>query len=124
MSAHRMDDWQEEDSRLEREEAERKRRERETDDSHSDVSSSTADSASPSTASHSHLMSDDSLSTVITNDWECLISLDDTSWKQTALSLIASYTEQTDGSWIEPKEYAIVWHYENADPEYGPHASE
>ena len=50
---------------------------------------------------------------------QCLISLEDVTWKETALSLIQSYTEQTDGSWIEPKEYAIVWHYENADPEYG-----
>ena len=50
---------------------------------------------------------------------QCLIPLDDITWKETALSLILSYTEQTDGSWIEPKEYAIVWHYENADPEYG-----
>lgn len=30
-----------------------------------------------------------------------------------------SYTAQTDGSWIEDKEFAIVWHYEQADPEYG-----
>ena len=120
METHRMDDWQPNDSKSEREELEQKRREKEaTGDSHNNISPSAADSTSTDTASHSHLLSDDTLSTVITNDWECLISLDDTSWKQTALSLIASYTEQTDGSWIEPKEYAIVWHYENADPEYG-----
>ena len=125
MSSHRMDDWQAEDSRLEREEADKKRREREAvgGDSLTNLSpSNKAESiTSPTTAaSHSHLLStDDSLSTVIKNDWESLISLDDTAWKDTALSLIASYTEQTDGSWIEPKEHAIVWHYENADPEYG-----
>jgi len=120
MSTHRADDWEAEDSRSEREKVERKRREREAaDESHNNVSPSATDSSSPSAASHSHLLSDDSFSTVVTRDWESLISLDDTSWKQTALSLIASYTEQTDGSWIEPKEYAIVWHYENADPEYG-----
>jgi hypothetical protein len=29
------------------------------------------------------------------------------------------YTENTDGSYIEDKESAIVWHYEQADPEFG-----
>jgi len=29
------------------------------------------------------------------------------------------YTERTDGSYIEDKESSIVWHYEQADPEYG-----
>jgi hypothetical protein len=37
---------------------------------------------------------------------------EDISWKHTALEIIRSYTEQTDGSWIEDKEFAIVWHYE------------
>jgi trehalose 6-phosphate synthase/phosphatase len=48
-----------------------------------------------------------------------MIALDDVSWKQMAIEIIRSYTEQTDGSWIEDKEFAIVWHYEQADPEYG-----
>ena len=51
--------------------------------------------------------------------WECIIALSDISWKATAMDIIRSYTEQTDGSWIEDKEFAIVWHYENADVEYG-----
>lgn len=52
-------------------------------------------------------------------EWECIVPLDDISWKATALEIIKSYTEQTDGSWIEDKEFAIVWHYEQADVEYG-----
>jgi trehalose 6-phosphate synthase/phosphatase len=38
-------------------------------------------------------------------------------WKPIALDLITQYTERTDGSYIEDKESAIVWHYEAADPE-------
>lgn len=33
--------------------------------------------------------------------------------------IIEEYRQHTDGSWIEDKESALVWHYENADPEYG-----
>ncbi|CAN6478991.1 unnamed protein product [Victoria cruziana] len=29
------------------------------------------------------------------------------------------YTETTDGSTIETKESAVVWHYEDADPDFG-----
>jgi hypothetical protein len=31
----------------------------------------------------------------------------------------SQYTERTDGSYIEDKESAVVWHFEAADPEYG-----
>lgn len=30
-----------------------------------------------------------------------------------------SYTEATDGSFIETKESAIVWHHQDADPDFG-----
>lgn len=52
-------------------------------------------------------------------DWELACPVDDFSWKRLALEVIRIYTEATDGSWIEDKEFGIVWHYENADPEYG-----
>lgn len=29
------------------------------------------------------------------------------------------YTESTDGSYIEPKESALVWHHRDADPGFG-----
>ena len=29
------------------------------------------------------------------------------------------YTESTDGSFIEAKESAIVWHHQHADPDFG-----
>lgn len=29
------------------------------------------------------------------------------------------YTEATDGSFIESKESALVWHHQDADPDFG-----
>lgn len=29
------------------------------------------------------------------------------------------YTEATDGSFVEQKETALVWHHEHADPHFG-----
>lgn len=58
--------------------------------------------------------------TSLTDDsWEHMVSLEDVSWKAAALDIIRQYTEATDGSWIEDKEYAIMWHYDQADAEYG-----
>lgn len=43
----------------------------------------------------------------------------DRSWKQIAEPVMKTYTETTDGSTIEDKETAIVWSYEDADPDFG-----
>mmetsp|Transcript_9560 Transcript_9560/g.28887 ORF Transcript_9560/g.28887 Transcript_9560/m.28887 type:complete len:802 (-) Transcript_9560:337-2742(-) len=43
----------------------------------------------------------------------------DTSWKTAALILMNSYTERTDGSYIEQKSSGVVWHYKNADQAFG-----
>ncbi|XXQ30936.1 Trehalose-phosphatase [Plasmodiophora brassicae] len=53
------------------------------------------------------------------DDWEALPGLGDFSWKDTAIELMKSYSERTDGAYTEIKESALVWHYHNADPEYG-----
>ena len=60
-----------------------------------------------------------STAVVADDSWEHMVSLDDVSWKAAALDIIRQYTEATDGSWIEDKEYAIMWHYDQADAEYG-----
>jgi trehalose 6-phosphate synthase/phosphatase len=52
-------------------------------------------------------------------DWEELPNLGDFSWKETTIDLMKSYADRTDGAYIEIKESALVWHYHNADPEYG-----
>jgi trehalose 6-phosphate synthase/phosphatase len=51
--------------------------------------------------------------------WQVTHSVKANEWKPIALELIQQYTDCTDGSYVEDKESAIVWHYEAADPEYG-----
>lgn len=43
----------------------------------------------------------------------------DLDWKQVVLPVMQSYTEATDGSNIEVKESALVWHHQDADPDFG-----
>eukprot|EP00475_Leptophrys_vorax_P020534 TRINITY_DN28121_c0_g1_i1.p1 TRINITY_DN28121_c0_g1~~TRINITY_DN28121_c0_g1_i1.p1 ORF type:complete len:914 (-),score=227.25 TRINITY_DN28121_c0_g1_i1:77-2797(-) len=52
-------------------------------------------------------------------EWHNDLAVKDFEWKKAAKQLMKAYTERTDGSYIEPKESALVWHYEAADPEYG-----
>lgn len=40
-------------------------------------------------------------------------------WKQIADPVMKHYTDATDGSVIEDKETAMVWCYEDADPDFG-----
>ncbi|CAI0432039.1 unnamed protein product [Linum tenue] len=52
-------------------------------------------------------------------EWETCVAAADTSWKQIAEPVMQLYTETTDGSTIEDKETALVWCYEDADPDFG-----
>ncbi|KAL6846111.1 hypothetical protein ACP4OV_023559 [Aristida adscensionis] len=52
-------------------------------------------------------------------EWETCVPVTDCSWKQIAEPVMKTYTETTDGSTIEDKETAIVWCYEDADPDFG-----
>ncbi|KAL3730804.1 hypothetical protein ACJRO7_027780 [Eucalyptus globulus] len=40
-------------------------------------------------------------------------------WKNIVEPIMKSYTEATDGSSIENKESALVWHHQDADPDFG-----
>lgn len=51
--------------------------------------------------------------------WESCISFLDLDWKKIALPVMEHYTEATDGSSIEHKESALVWHHQEADPDFG-----
>ena len=42
-----------------------------------------------------------------------------TTWKDIAIPILEIYTESTDGSHIEVKESSVVWHYRDADPDFG-----
>uniref|UniRef100_A0A1J3IXS1 alpha,alpha-trehalose-phosphate synthase (UDP-forming) n=1 Tax=Noccaea caerulescens TaxID=107243 RepID=A0A1J3IXS1_NOCCA len=52
-------------------------------------------------------------------EWENCVAAADCSWKQIAEPVMELYTETTDGSTIEDKETALVWSYEDADPDFG-----
>ncbi len=40
-------------------------------------------------------------------------------WRGIVVPILRLYSESTDGSWVEEKESAVVWHYANADPDFG-----
>ncbi|XP_074586540.1 alpha,alpha-trehalose-phosphate synthase [UDP-forming] 6-like [Curcuma longa] len=52
-------------------------------------------------------------------EWQTCVPVADCSWKQIADPVMRLYTETTDGSTIEDKETALVWSYEDADPDFG-----
>ncbi|KAJ6760665.1 ALPHAALPHA-TREHALOSE-PHOSPHATE SYNTHASE (UDP-FORMING)-RELATED [Salix purpurea] len=53
------------------------------------------------------------------SDWETSSLAVDFDWKNIAEPVMKSYTEATDGSYIEAKEIALVWHHQDADPDFG-----
>ncbi|KAK2993835.1 hypothetical protein RJ640_023719 [Escallonia rubra] len=52
-------------------------------------------------------------------EWEICVPAAECGWKQIAEPVMKLYTETTDGSTIEEKETAMVWCYEDADPDFG-----
>ncbi|KAK9117079.1 hypothetical protein Sjap_016026 [Stephania japonica] len=52
-------------------------------------------------------------------DWESCPTVAEVDWKRIAEPVMQLYTETTDGSYIEPKETALVWHHQDADPDFG-----
>ncbi|KAJ6738322.1 TREHALOSE-6-PHOSPHATE SYNTHASE [Salix koriyanagi] len=53
------------------------------------------------------------------DDWENCGQSSDFGWIQIAEPVMKLYTEATDGSSIETKESAVVWHHRDADPGFG-----
>lgn len=54
-----------------------------------------------------------------TSDWEATTVAADLEWKEIVEPVMRSYTEATDGSSIEVKDSALVWHHQDADPDFG-----
>lgn len=52
-------------------------------------------------------------------EWETCGQSNDFGWMQIAEPVMRLYTEATDGSYIERKESALVWHHRDADPGFG-----
>ncbi|KAL6525469.1 putative alpha,alpha-trehalose-phosphate synthase 11 UDP-forming [Orobanche hederae] len=53
------------------------------------------------------------------SEWESCRLAADLDWKKIVLPIMEHYTEATDGSSIEQKESAVVWHHQEADPDFG-----
>ncbi|KAL5987590.1 putative alpha,alpha-trehalose-phosphate synthase [UDP-forming] 9 [Asimina triloba] len=53
------------------------------------------------------------------DDWEACSVAADLDWKTIVEPVMKLYTETTDGSCIESKESALVWHHQDADPDFG-----
>lgn len=51
-------------------------------------------------------------------DWKMIKPLVN-DWKPKILPILESYTDRIPGSFIEEKEFSLVWHYRRADPELG-----
>lgn len=52
-------------------------------------------------------------------EWETSLSGFHSEWKLIAEPIMRLYMETTDGSFIEQKESALVWHYQNTDHDFG-----
>ncbi|CAK7350375.1 unnamed protein product [Dovyalis caffra] len=55
----------------------------------------------------------------VDEEWENCGQSSDFGWIQIAEPVMKLYTESTDGSSIETKESALVWHHRDADPGFG-----
>ncbi|KAI6682524.1 hypothetical protein NL676_036405 [Syzygium grande] len=53
------------------------------------------------------------------SEWETCGLTMDFEWKKIAEPVMEQYIEATDGSFIETKESALVWHHQDADPQFG-----
>ncbi|TYI81620.1 hypothetical protein E1A91_D05G165800v1 [Gossypium mustelinum] len=53
------------------------------------------------------------------DNWEVCGQNSEFGWKEIAEPVMKLYTEATDGSSIETKESALVWHHRDADPGFG-----
>lgn len=52
-------------------------------------------------------------------EWETCHQNTDFEWMQIVEPVMKLYTESTDGSYIETKKSALVWHHQDADPGFG-----
>ena len=50
--------------------------------------------------------------------WSTIEALDQ-SWKEKIRSILELYVDRTPGSFIEDKDYSLVWHYRKADTDFG-----
>ncbi|KAH9330003.1 hypothetical protein KI387_002111, partial [Taxus chinensis] len=52
-------------------------------------------------------------------EWETCVPVMDFGWTAVVNPIFKLYTESTDGSFVEEKQSAVVWHFQDADPDFG-----
>jgi trehalose 6-phosphate synthase/phosphatase len=55
----------------------------------------------------------------VTQQWEDPAPGTSGVWKQRVYPILEHFVDRTPGSFIEEKEFSLVWHYRMADPEFG-----
>jgi trehalose 6-phosphate synthase/phosphatase len=53
------------------------------------------------------------------SSWEPLRSPLPSNWKSPVMPILEHFVDRTPGSFVEEKNYALVWHYRMAEPEFG-----
>ncbi len=53
------------------------------------------------------------------HDWQALRDRATTEWKERVRPVLEHFADRTPGSLIEEKDFALVWHYRMAEPEFG-----
>jgi trehalose 6-phosphate synthase/phosphatase len=53
------------------------------------------------------------------SSWQPLRSQISMDWKSTVLPILEHFVDRIPGSFVEEKNYALVWHYRLAEPEFG-----
>lgn len=56
-------------------------------------------------------------------EWHNLFDAASITWKAEVHRALKIFVEAIPGSWVEEKEYSLVWHYRRADPESADHAA-
>jgi trehalose 6-phosphate synthase/phosphatase len=52
-------------------------------------------------------------------EWDSYRADYDAAWKESVRPVFEHFVDRTPGSFVEEKEFALVWHYRMADPEFG-----
>ena len=55
----------------------------------------------------------------VSREWELAHASSSDEWKRRLFPILEHFVARTPGSFIEEKEFSLVWHYRMADPEFG-----
>ena len=53
------------------------------------------------------------------DNWKYIVDTFDTEWRKSCVNIIEPYTQRCEGSFLEIKEFSVVWQYSECDQELG-----